>query len=120
MNQAVSDYIENLKTKPKQEWQAQVCNQIRETVHRSIPGVEERIQYGKPHFLKNGKYAGVLGTAKEWVTYTIFNAESLEAPIGFFEAGGPDERKTVKIRSGETVDTALLGKLIAQAAGKIA
>jgi hypothetical protein len=26
----------------------------------SIPDVEERIQYKKPHFLKNGKYAAVI------------------------------------------------------------
>jgi len=74
MNQAVTDYIEALNTKPKQEWQAEVSAHLRKIVHDSIPDVEEKIQYGKPHFLKNGKYAAVLGTAKGWVTLTIFNA----------------------------------------------
>jgi hypothetical protein len=111
MNQAVTDYIQNLK----QDWQPEICNRLREIVREAIPDVEERIQYGKPHFLKNGKYAAVLGTAKEWVTLTMFNAESLQAPDGFFEPG-PAERKAVKIRQGQTVDYELLGQLMRQAA----
>jgi hypothetical protein len=71
--------------------------------------------FSKPHFLKHGKYAAVLGTAKEWVTLTIFNTESLQAPDGFFEPG-PAERKTVKIRQGQTVDYELLGQLMRQVA----
>jgi hypothetical protein len=65
--------------------------------------------------LKSGKYAAVLGTAKGWVTFTIFNATELQAPDGFFEEG-PPERKTVKILKGQDVDYNLLGKLLKQAA----
>jgi hypothetical protein len=111
MNQQVTDYIQNVKL----DWQAEICTQIRQIVQQSVPNVEERIQYGKPHFLKNGKYACVLGTAKEWVSFTIFNAESLQAPEGFFEPG-PPERKTIKIRKGQTIDYEFLAKLVQQAA----
>jgi hypothetical protein len=111
MNQDVTDYINKIN----QVWQADVCNRIRQIVHQSIPEVAERIQYGKPHFLKNGKYAAVLGTAKAWVSFTIFNAEKLEAPAGFFEAGGTD-RKTLKILQGQDVDYDLLAKLVQQGA----
>ena len=114
MNQQVSDYIQNIKL----PWQAEICNQLRQTIQQAIPDVEERIQYGKPHFLKKGKYAAVVGTAKGWVSFTIFNAKSIEAPDGLFEAGDP-ERKTIKIRDGQAVDYALLGKLLAQAANTI-
>ncbi len=114
MNQQVTDYIQNIK----QEWQAEVSTQLRQIVQQSVPEVEERIQYGKPHFLKNGKYAAVLGTAKEWVSFTIFNARALEAPEGLFEPGDPD-RKTIKIRKGQTVDYALLGQLLQQAASSL-
>jgi hypothetical protein len=116
MNQQVTDYIQKLSEKPNQAWQIEVCNQIRQIVHQAIPDIEERIQYGKPHFLKQGKYAGVLGTAKAWVTFTIFNAQTLEAPEGFFEADGSPERKTIKVRDGQTVDYNLLAALIKQAA----
>jgi hypothetical protein len=111
MNQEVTAFIQKISY----EWQAEACNRIREIVHQSIPDVAERIQYGKPHFLKNGKYAGVLGTAKAWVSFTIFNAETLEAPNGFFEPGGTD-RKTIKILQGQEVDYDLLAKLVQQAA----
>ncbi len=110
MNQAVTDYMEGIT----QEWQAVIGAHIRQVIHESIPEVEERIQYGKPHFLKNGSYAAVLGTAKGWVSLTIFNATTLEAPDGFFEPG-PPERKTVKIREGEEVDDELLARLLQQA-----
>jgi hypothetical protein len=111
MNQAVTDYIAKLD----QPWQAEICNRIRQIIYQSMPQVEERIQYGKPHYLKNGKYAYVLGPAKGWVSLTIFNAGALEAPDGFFEPGDSD-RKTVKIRQGQAVDYEFLAKLIQQTA----
>ena len=119
INQDVTDYIQKLNEKPNQKWQVEVCDQLRKITQQAIPGVEERIQYGKPHFLKNGKYAAVIGTAKGWVTYTIFNATSLQAPDGFFEADSPLERKNLKVRGVKTVDYALLAKLVQQAAETI-
>lgn len=115
MNQEVTDFINNLNAKAGQEWQAEISSRLRQIANESIPEVSERIQYGKPHFLKNGKYAAVLGTAKGWVTFTIFNAEGIEGPDGFFEAG-PPERKTVKILKGKSFDYDLLAKLLKQAA----
>jgi hypothetical protein len=115
MNQEVTNYI----AKIEQKWQAEVCASIREIVHQSVPDVQERIQYGKPHFLKNGKYAGVLGTAKAWVSFTIFNAETLEAPEGLFESSDNGDRKTIKIREGQVVDYELLAKLVQQAASSL-
>jgi hypothetical protein len=111
MNQAVTDYFEKIS----QEWQVPICTQIRELIQQALPDVEERIQYGKPHFLKNGKYAFVLASAKAWVSLTIFNATTLEAPEGYFEQG-PPERKTIKIRAGQEIDYAFLSTLIEQAA----
>lgn len=111
MSEAVTAYINKIDRK----WQAEVCQQLDQIIHDSIPEVDERIQYGKPHYLKNGKYACVLGTAKGWVSFTIFNAKTLEAPEGFFEPGDSD-RKTLKIREGQAVDYELLAKLLQQAA----
>jgi hypothetical protein len=112
-------YSGNINEKPAQKWQVEVCNRLRQTVFDAIPDAEERIQYGKPHYRKNGKYAVVIGTAKGWVTCTVFNAEGIQAPDGFFEADGPPERKTIKILNGQAVDYALLGKLIQQAASTL-
>jgi hypothetical protein len=111
MNPQVTEYIDKIA----QPWQAEVCARLREIVQQAVPEVEERIQYGKPHFLKHGKYACVLGTAKGWVSFTIFNAGALEAPEGLFEPGDPN-RKTVKIKEGQSVDYDLISKLVQQAA----
>jgi hypothetical protein len=115
MNQQVTDYIDKIGPK----WQADICTRIRETVLQSIPDVDERIQYGKPHYLKKGKYAAVLGTAKGWVSFTIFNAQSLQTPDGLFESSENGDRKTIKIREGQAVDYAMLHGLVQQASSTL-
>ncbi len=107
MSQEVASYLDNLA----QDWQAEVCRSLHQRIHHAIPGVVARLQYGKPHYLTNGKYVAVIGTATGWVTLTIFNAAALEAPAGLFEPG-PPERKTVKIRQGQAVDYELLAGLL--------
>jgi len=111
MSDVVTDYIQNLK----QTWQVEICQKIDQIVREALPEVTVRLQYGKPHYLKDGKYAYVLSSAKEWITFTIFNAAALEAPEGFFEAGDP-ERKTIKIRSGQPVDYDRLAHFVQQTA----
>jgi hypothetical protein len=115
MNPDVTAYIDKID----QGWQAEICNQVRQIVHAAVPDVQERIQYGKPHFLKNGKYAAVLGTAKGWVSLTIFNAQGLETPDGLFESSENGDRKTIKIKPGQAVDEPLLTGLIQQAASSL-
>ncbi|MFD0590146.1 DUF1801 domain-containing protein [Paenibacillus sp. GCM10027627] len=97
MNQEVTDFIEAIQ----EPWQKELSLQLRSIVQQAIPGVQERIQYKKPHFLKNGKYAAVISTSKDAVSFTIFNAAELELPPSF---DGPTERKTVKLKKGESVD----------------
>lgn len=114
MSQDIAGYISTLG----QPWQGESCQSLPGMVHRAIPGVTERLQYGKPHYLKDGKYACVIGTAKGWVTCTIFNAAALDAPEGLFEPG-PLERKTIKIRQGQAVDYDQLTTLLRQAASTL-
>ena len=116
MNEAVTEYIQNIK----QDWQISICTTLRELILEAIPEVEERLQYSKPHYLKDKKYACVIGTAKGWVSFTIFNATAFEAPDGFFEADGPPERKTIKIKKDQEVDYDLLSSFIKQAADTLA
>lgn len=97
MNQEVTDFIKSLE----EPWQLQLCDDLREAVHQAIPEVQERMQYKKPHFLKNGKYAAVISTSKKAVSFTIFNTEDQDIPKNF---DGPSERKTLKILKGEKPD----------------
>ncbi|MEK8108925.1 DUF1801 domain-containing protein [Micromonospora sp. M12] len=59
VNDEVTQYIN--KTQP---WQVEVCEKLRAMIDQTVPGVEERLQYGKPHYLKNGHYAAVIAVAK--------------------------------------------------------
>ncbi|WP_261300699.1 DUF1801 domain-containing protein [Paenibacillus andongensis] len=113
MNQEVTEFIEALK----EPWQREMSNHLREVVYQAIPDVQERIQYKKPHFLKNGKYAAVISTSKDAVSFTIFNAAELELPEGKFD--GPPERKTLKLRKGDSFDSGQLVSLVSQASSSL-
>ena len=113
MNQEVTDFIKALK----EPWQGELSTNLREVVHQAIPDVHERIQYKKPHFLKNGKYAAVISTSKNAVSFTIFNAVELELPEGMFD--GPLERKTLKLSEGDTFDSRQLVLLVSQASDSL-
>ncbi|MDB5142451.1 MAG: hypothetical protein JWQ66_1164 [Mucilaginibacter sp.] len=110
MNQEVTQYIENID----QKWQTEICKHLRETVLQSVPGVEELLQYGKPHYKKDGKYVCTYSTAKGWISFTLFNAAFLEVPDGLFEPGANPDRKTIKIREEQHADCTLLAKLLQQ------
>ncbi|GIO28316.1 DUF1801 domain-containing protein [Ornithinibacillus bavariensis] len=112
MNQEVTSFIESLN----QPWQVEVSNRLRELVHQTIPEVEERIQYKKPHFLKNGHYAAVISPSKDAVAFMIMNATGLEVPKGF---EGPPERKWLKIREGDSPDYGLLNQLLEKASSSL-
>lgn len=112
MNEEVNQFIEALS----ESWQRMACAELRSVVHAATPDALERMQYKKPHFLKNGKYLAVISPSKAAVSFTIFNATALELPAGF---EGPPERKTIKLGQGEAIDSALLTSLVKQAASTL-
>lgn len=114
MNQDVTNYIQKL---PK--WQIDVCESLRKIIYETIPDVEERIQYGKPHYLKNGHYACVVMGAKEKVSFMIFNALELEEIKGFFKSASSPERKTATITENQDVDYGQLSNLLKQASATL-
>ncbi len=114
MHEEIEGYIGTIA----RPWQAELCRQLDAIIHRAIPEVTEKLQYGKPHYRKNNQYAAVIGTAKAWVTLTIFNATAIDAPDGLFE-DGPPERKTIKIREGQAIDEAQIEELLRQAASTL-
>lgn len=108
MNEEVTAFIENLGA----AWQIELSKQLREMVCQTIPSVEERIQYKKPHFLKNGHYAAVISPSKDAIAFMIMNTAGMDFPKGF---EGPPERKWIKIKEGVSPDYTLLSSLLAQA-----
>jgi hypothetical protein len=110
MNEEVTKYIKKL-----QPWQIDVCETLRKMVYQQIPDVEERLQYGKPHYLKNGHYAAVIHAAKDKVSFMLFNATELEEIKGFFKSMSAPDRKTATITEGQKVDYKQLAGLLKQA-----
>jgi hypothetical protein len=95
-------------------WQVEVCGRLREVVHRTIPGVEEKLEYGKPHFLKNGQHAAVLHVAKDKVSFMVFNAAGVEPVKGVLRSLGKGDRKAVDITENQDVDYAILAGILAR------
>ncbi|GAA3735052.1 hypothetical protein GCM10022225_16970 [Plantactinospora mayteni] len=95
-----------------QPWQIDVCEKLRTMVGQTIPGVEERLQYGKPHYLKNGHYAAVIAVAKAKVSFMVFNATDIPEVKGLLRALGNGERKAVDIKEGQDVDYGALASIL--------
>lgn len=100
----VKEYIRQLGDKPNQNWQVEVVLSLRRVVFETIPNVEERLQYGKPHYLKNGHYAAVISASKDKVSFMVFNASKIAPINNVLRPMGNSERKTLDIRDGQQVD----------------
>lgn len=112
MSQEVAEYIEGVQ----EPWQKELAASLRELIHQAVPDVQERLQYKKPHFLKNGKYAAVVSVSKDAVSLTIFNTAAMSLPDHF---DGPPERKTLKLRKGDAWDAAALAGWLQEASGSL-
>jgi hypothetical protein len=95
-----------------QPWQIDVCEKLRAMVGQTVPEVEERLQYGKPHYLKNGHYAAVIAVARDKVSFMVFNAANIPEVKGFLRALGNGERKAVDIKDGQPVDYGALADIL--------
>ncbi|SIM69888.1 DUF1801 domain-containing protein [Micromonospora cremea] len=111
MSDDVTQYINKA-----QPWQIDVCEKLRAMVGQTIPDVEERLQYGKPHYLKNGHYAAVIAVAKDKVSFMMFNATDIPEVKGFLRSLGNGERKAVDIKDGQTVDYGALASILEKTA----
>jgi hypothetical protein len=112
MNQDVTDYL--AKTKP---WQKDVCATLRQTVLDSVPGVEEVMQYGKPHFNVDGANKAVLHVAAAKVSFMVFDAGSVDAVPGLLRSMGNGDRKVIDLKEGDAVDTAFVADLLRRTSG---
>jgi hypothetical protein len=95
-------------------WQQEVCQNLRELVRQTIPGVEEKLEYGKPHFLKNDQHAAVIHVAKDKISFMLFNAADVEPVKGVLRSLGKGDRKAVDISEGQDVDYGLLAGILAK------
>lgn len=109
MNDSVTAYIQE-----RVDWQQVVCEKLRQLVFDTLPEVEERLQYGKPHYLKNGNYAAVISAAKDKISFMLFNASDIEAEKGFLRSMGNGDRKVIDISEGQDIEYDRLAELLKQ------
>jgi hypothetical protein len=95
-------------------WQIEICGKLRELVHQTIPDVEEKLQYGKPHFLKNDRHAAVIHLAKDKVSFMVFNAADVDPVNGVLRSLGNGDRKSVDISENQHIDYTLLADILAK------
>ena len=114
MNEEVTQYIE--KQKP---WQVKICTTLRKMAQETIEDVEERLQYGKPHYLKDGHYAAVIHVAKDKVSFMLFNASEIQEEPGFLRSMGNGDRKTIDFLEGQEPDISKISKLLEQASSSL-
>jgi hypothetical protein len=114
MNEEVTQYIQK-----SQPWQQEVCRSLRKMIMQVISDAEERLQYGKPHYLKNGHYAAVIHVGKDKVAFMVFNAADVAEVKGTLRSMGNGERKTVDITESQTVDYAALADILRQASSTL-
>jgi hypothetical protein len=87
-------------------WQKNACMQLRKAVQRAVPGAEESMQYGKPHYAVEGDLVAALHLAKSKVSLLILGAKSVAPEKGFLRSLGNGERKVVDITEEQEVDVA--------------
>jgi hypothetical protein len=114
MDNEVTDYI--ARTLP---WQAEICGRLRDMVHATVPNAEEKLQYGKPHFLKNGKHAAVIHVARNKVSFMVFEAGDVEPVKGVLRSLGNGDRKAADFTEGQNVDYDLLAGVLAKTSGRL-
>lgn len=114
MNPEVTEYIQ--KTLP---WQQETCQALRKTVMDTLPSVEERLQYGKPHYLQNEQYAAVIHASKDKISFMLFNAMDIPEIKGFMRSMGKGDRKVIDITEGQDVDYDQIAGLVKQTASTL-
>ena len=56
----VDDYIKRLE-----EWQRNICNQVRDLIHEADPDIIETVKFtNRPYFVLNGNVCAILATNK--------------------------------------------------------
>ncbi|MEV6927212.1 DUF1801 domain-containing protein [Dactylosporangium sp. NPDC051485] len=113
MNDDVTTYINR-----GLPWQVEVCEKLRQLVHRTVPDVEERLEYGKPHFASDGQHVAAIHVARGKISFLIFNASGIDPVKGVLRSLGNGERKTADISEGQAVDVELLADVLARTSAR--
>lgn len=103
MDHKIDEYINKQKTPQKE-----ICNYLRNLIHKTIPGIKEEMKWGVPVFADSKFY---IGSFKNNVNLGISINGLSEKEITLFEGSGKTMRH-IKIKSLQNIDEEKLVKLI--------
>lgn len=103
MDPKIDEYINKQKTLQKE-----ICNYLRNLIHKTIPGIKEEMKWGVPVFA-DGKF--YIGSFKNNVNLGVSINGLSEKEITLFEGSGKTMRH-IKIKSLQNIDEERLVKLI--------
>lgn len=106
----VDDYINGLL-----DWQADICQQVRELVHSVDPEVTEVIKRSYlPYFVLQGNICALLA-AKQHVNVFLYDGGIVPDPAGIITGGQQNKTaRTVAIKPGEQLNTPALAAIFGQ------
>lgn len=103
----VDTYISSLP-----EWQQQVCQTLRELVHRADPGIAETVKRtNRPYFTLHGNVCALMG-AKDHVNLFIYDPVAPD-PEGIINQGQHNATaRALQIRQGDVINEPALLNLL--------
>ena len=106
----VDEYIDALPA-----WQQEICQQVRDLVHRVDPEVVETIKRQvQPYFVLDGNICALLA-AKDHVNVFLYDGTIVPDPEGIITAGHDNKTaRMVSIREHEKINTGALGEMFRQ------
>lgn len=93
----ISDYITALP----QEWQQEVCAELRKLILEGAPEVAESIKWGAPFFEQEGQLCSVSASKDAVRLVFMCGADLPQSPL--FEPGEAKKLRTIKIREDQMV-----------------
>ena len=106
----VDAYLDGL-----QDWQADICQQVRDLVHSVDPEVTEVIKRSYlPYFVLQGNICALLA-AKQHVNVFLYDGGIVPDPAGIITGGQQNKTaRTVAIKPGEQINAAALAAIFSQ------
>ncbi len=106
----VDAYIDGL-----QDWQQDICREVRDLVHAADPDVTETVKRTvQPYFELKGNICALLA-AKDHVNVFLYDGGIVADPEGIITAGHDNKTaRTVGVRRGEAVNVPALTRMLKQ------
>jgi uncharacterized protein YdhG (YjbR/CyaY superfamily) len=89
--------------------------QIRELIHRVVPGAEESIRYSMPAFLINGQHIYFAGYKKHIGMYPMYGTPAIEKDLAPYRA--KDTKDSIHFDHSKELPLALIEKIVRAKAG---